>query len=252
MDVHAPHQSLHTWKDFWIHLGTITAGLLIAVALEQAVENLHHLHQRHQLEEDLRAEASKNILILDHNYRSIDNSMAWAWALRDSVNAMHASGGKIKLPYPPKPDPTQTVITMPSSSAWTTAQASALVDLLPRDEAKMYDRVYYELKLYSDVQLTRADQIREETFFLARFGPVTLAPLKPDLSLMSVDQLDQLSALLTNDLVASRGLRGRLDIECETEKAVVNGGKTEDDILNGLNASAAVNLRSTAHGCSSQ
>ena len=26
IDVHAPHGGLHTWKDFWIHLGTITWG----------------------------------------------------------------------------------------------------------------------------------------------------------------------------------------------------------------------------------
>ena len=109
MDVHAPHQPLHTWKDFWIHLGTITIGLLIAISLEQSVEGLHHLHQRHQLEEDLRAEAAKNILILDRNYRNLDTYMAWASTMRDIVNAMHASGGKTKLPYPPKPDLGQTI-----------------------------------------------------------------------------------------------------------------------------------------------
>ena len=48
LDVHIPHAT-HTWKDFWIHLGTITAGLLIAISLEQSVEKLHHLYQRHEL-----------------------------------------------------------------------------------------------------------------------------------------------------------------------------------------------------------
>jgi hypothetical protein len=251
LDVHMPHE-MHTWKGFWIHLGTITIGLLIAISLEQGVEGLHHLHQRHRLEEDLRAEAAKNIVILDHNYHNLDTYMAWASGLRDTVNAMHASGGKIKLPYPPRPDTARTNITMPSSSAWTTAQASALVDLLPREEAKMYDRVYYEMKLFSDVQDIRATASREETFFSARFGPVTLAPLKPDLSLMSVDQLDQFSALVTNDLVANRGLRGRLDILCAAEKAVANGGTTEDDVFNSLNASSAVVQKSPARDCSSQ
>jgi len=41
IDVHAPHGGLHTWKDFWIHLGTITLGLLIAISLEQSVEWVH-------------------------------------------------------------------------------------------------------------------------------------------------------------------------------------------------------------------
>ena len=59
IDVHVPHAT-HTWKDFWIHLGTIAAGLLIAIGLEQTVEKLHHLEQRHQLEEDLHAEGLRD------------------------------------------------------------------------------------------------------------------------------------------------------------------------------------------------
>ncbi|MGP8258790.1 MAG: hypothetical protein ACLQM6_02430 [Acidobacteriaceae bacterium] len=251
IDIHVP-QATHTWKDFCIHLGTITIGLLIAISLEQSVEWMHHLHQRHQLEEDLRAEAAKNIAILDGNYHKLDTSMAWESGLRDTVNAMHASGGKKKLPYPPTPDAAQTITTMPSSSAWTTAQASALVDLLPREEAKMYNRTYYELKLYEEAQTTRADTGREETYFLARFAPVTLAPLNPDLSRMSVDQLDQLSVLVTDYLVASRRLRSRFDVLCAAEKAVVNGGTTEDDVLSNLRASTAAIQISPAHDCSSQ
>ena len=251
LDIHVP-QATHTWKDFWIHLGTITIGLLIAISLEQSVEKLNHLHLRHQLEEDLRAEAVKNIAILDHNYHSIDNYMAWASGLRDTVNTMHASGGKKKLPYPPRPDIPLINLTSPSSSAWTTAQGSALVDLLPREEAKMYDRVYYELKLLGDVQVMRSDAGREETYFLARVAPVTLAPLQPDLSLMSVEQLDQFSALVTNDLVATRGLRNRLDVLCVAEKTVLSGSTSEDAILSNLKASTAVSQKTTAHDCSSQ
>src|ERR1035441_1129472 len=59
LDVHMPHAT-HTWKDFFIHLGTITAGLLIAIGLEQGVEKLHHVHHRHELEASLRAEGEMN------------------------------------------------------------------------------------------------------------------------------------------------------------------------------------------------
>jgi hypothetical protein len=45
-DVHAPHQIIHTWKDFLVHIGAITIGLLLAVGLEQTVEYVHHRHQR--------------------------------------------------------------------------------------------------------------------------------------------------------------------------------------------------------------
>ena len=39
LDVHAPHEAVHTWKDFFIHLATISVGLLVAVGLEQTVES---------------------------------------------------------------------------------------------------------------------------------------------------------------------------------------------------------------------
>jgi hypothetical protein len=41
LEVHAPHESIHTWKSFFIHIATIVIGLLIAVGLEQAVEAIH-------------------------------------------------------------------------------------------------------------------------------------------------------------------------------------------------------------------
>jgi hypothetical protein len=31
LDVHAPHEAVHTWRDFFIHIATIGLGLLIAV-----------------------------------------------------------------------------------------------------------------------------------------------------------------------------------------------------------------------------
>jgi hypothetical protein len=88
MDVHAPHEPLHTWRDFWIHLGTITIGLLIAISLEQSVEGLHHVHQRHQLEKDLRAEGERNIEIVAKDAQVLAATRAWELSLRKNVDAV--------------------------------------------------------------------------------------------------------------------------------------------------------------------
>ena len=45
MEVHPPDHPLRTWGDFWIHLGTITIGLLIALGLEATVEWAHRVHR---------------------------------------------------------------------------------------------------------------------------------------------------------------------------------------------------------------
>src|SRR5450631_552546 len=71
-DVHTPHDTVHSWKDFFIHIAIITIGLLIAVGIEQTVEAVHHLHQRHQLEHDLHEEAISNREIILHDLKLED------------------------------------------------------------------------------------------------------------------------------------------------------------------------------------
>src|ERR1700722_11574049 len=64
LDVHAPHESVRTWKDFFIHIATIAVGLLIALGLEQTVEYFHHRHQVSETREALRVEREQNHLRL--------------------------------------------------------------------------------------------------------------------------------------------------------------------------------------------
>ena len=72
LDVHPPHHAASTWRDFFIHIATIVIGLLIAVGLEQTVEAVHHSHQRHQLDEDLRIEAENNQHVIERDLHMLD------------------------------------------------------------------------------------------------------------------------------------------------------------------------------------
>lgn len=45
IDVHPPHQVIHTWREYLLHRSTIVLGLLIAIGLEQSVEALHRAHE---------------------------------------------------------------------------------------------------------------------------------------------------------------------------------------------------------------
>lgn len=60
LDVHPPEHGIHGVRDFAIHLMTITVGLLIALGLENAVEAMHHRHQRKEAEATLRQEIADN------------------------------------------------------------------------------------------------------------------------------------------------------------------------------------------------
>lgn len=71
MEVHPPEHAIHNWRDFFIHIGTITIGLLIAIGLEQTVEFVHHRHQRHTAERNLEREFTENRSILQENERQL-------------------------------------------------------------------------------------------------------------------------------------------------------------------------------------
>src|SRR6204780_622304 len=60
-DVHAPHESIQTWRGFFIHIATIVIGLLIAISLEQTVELFHHERQIATTRKALQLELALNV-----------------------------------------------------------------------------------------------------------------------------------------------------------------------------------------------
>ena len=60
LDVHPPHKRMHGIGDFFLHLFTITIGLLIALGLEGLVERHHNHELRTPAEANLRTEIREN------------------------------------------------------------------------------------------------------------------------------------------------------------------------------------------------
>jgi hypothetical protein len=60
LDVHPPHEPVRSWKDFLLHLLTITIGLFIALTLEAAVEAMHYRHIVRDARVNLRREIGEN------------------------------------------------------------------------------------------------------------------------------------------------------------------------------------------------
>lgn len=100
LDVHVPHPT-HSWKDFLIHIATISVGLLIAVGLEQGVEILHHRHQAARLEEDMRAEAAQNLRVMDSDFAGMVPMMAWTGSAMQAVRDAPLLRGIVTVVLPP-------------------------------------------------------------------------------------------------------------------------------------------------------
>jgi hypothetical protein len=237
LDVHPPHHAANTWRDFFIHIATIVLGLLIAVGLEQTVEYFHRGHQRHQLEDDLRSETLRQHKALQTDFHTFALERVWLLALRKDVDSMRASGGRLKLPYRPKPvadpdDPAHAplVVLWPSDAVWETAQASSLIPLLPRHQAEIYAGIARQHQLFS---LATNAWIMEQTNLIAfemQFHDGDPAGT-PDLSRMTPAQLDQYSAMLSRNIAMRDTVDNRCKIFDATVTAILDGATTREELL---------------------
>ena len=216
LDIHVP-QATHTWKDFWIHLGTITVGLLIAIGLEQGVEKLLHLEQGRQLESDLQQEALVNRGRIAMDEAALDSDMAWLLKLRRDVSALREGAPKQSFVYPERPEtypsnPNRSFVRLPYVTVWTTAQESNLIPLLPQERARNYASVHLEADLATNVLLGLQEvKWSELDKFELRFEDDLLSG-KPNVGKMTPAQLDEYVGVLGDVYLACRTTKRRVKV----------------------------------------
>jgi len=235
MEVHPPHAPLHGWRDFWIHLGTIAVGLLIAIALEQSVEWMHHLHQRHQLEEDFREEAAKNKDLIDQDEVYLKDSIAKLDAERKIAAEAKVMDGMVSFTLPGMDDKADYVA--PSRTVWSTAREGAVIDLLPSQEARMLSRVDYEGQQYEDSFGKFADLSVRLTTLAKEFSTV-----REDGSSawkMPVAQRDGLVELAAEYAALDEQVMQRLAYLQWADEEVLGGARDVDQMMRGMNRRAA-------------
>ena len=195
LDVHPPHHAANTWRDFLIHIATIVVGLLIAIGLEQSVEALHHHHQRHQLEADLRVEGIRNLRVGITTLQYCSWLAQWQSQQAQELDRAAAEGRTpAYLPPPPK---STGPFSRPSDAVWTVARTSGTLALLPRSVAERYVHHYWNVEVVAD-QLQRINELQSERTAVLDAAAIDL-PAGPlamhregasyDLSRMSKDQL---------------------------------------------------------------
>jgi hypothetical protein len=230
LDVHMPHAT-HTWKDFLIHLGTITAGLLIAISLEQSVEKLHHLHQRHELEASLRAEGEMNKKRAEADLARYDDEMTWMLGLHEDIGKMMATGGKANLPYRAIHETPLVVDGSPyygrslamMTAVWDTAGADNRLALLPDELAHGYSLLYHIRGERFAVLRSRASDVWDaQGAFEALFADIG-TPTTPVLTRMSTADLKQYDALVMQSFTAAGAAKEQLRLVYATDQAMLQG-----------------------------
>ena len=227
LDVHAPHESVHTWRDFLIHIATICVGLLIAIGLEQAVEAIHHRHQRHELEEQLHTEAEHNLALVYSNLDLLRGRLAFADASIVALNQAPVVNGRIQLKHPTRlGEAFRRGITQPSQTVWAVAKASGAVALLPEEEAQVYARLDYEAEILDRDQDFDRAEIKATSLKAARQGK---APEQfPSFTLAERDAL--LETL--GNISAQHRVRIILELnEAGACRGVLHGARSVDEMI---------------------
>jgi hypothetical protein len=137
LDVHAPHDAVHTWKSFFIHLVTIVIGLLIAVGLEQSVEWLHHRHQLREARRELSTELEANRRLLKANQ---DDLIKVQVALAQDMVILREHQ-KTHAPLSGPLDYSWEFWRTPDA-AWQTVKQNGTLSLMSYEEQKAYVFVY--------------------------------------------------------------------------------------------------------------
>jgi TolA-binding protein len=156
LDVHAPHEPIHGVRDFFLHLLTITVGLLIAVGIEGCVE----LHREHKLvreaRETMRDEIQHNsdqmksaVGKLDQQAAVMKKNIETLTRIQENPKDKAAREAQINADF--------SIIGL-RETAWKTAQTTGALSFMPYAQAQRYSDVYGTQKDFLDQQ----DKILED------------------------------------------------------------------------------------------
>lgn len=138
LDVHAPNESMHGWRDFLLHLTTITIGLLIALSLEGLVEWQHRRHLVHDAEASLHAEIKSNA---DNMGGVLTDLHKRQTMLEHDVSVLNYIAANGKYPKDKNMAVEIRIVTFDSVS-WKTAQSTEALSYMPYDLAQNYAAIY--------------------------------------------------------------------------------------------------------------
>jgi hypothetical protein len=221
LDVHTPQEAIRGWKSFFIHIATISIGLLIAIGLEQTVETLHHRHQLDELHESLRQDAQKLVedsaKVVAGESQRFDRLTARASQIKAAIDSRQP------VASPPAVQP-GAAWDVPDSPAWRAAKSSGLLSLMPQGEIKIYGEVDFilaEIQMAYQARLLAAKRRRDFEYEFDRDGALDLSLARPDdlrryLVLIidersAVDAFQRWSAEIGR--VESKILQGELNLE---------------------------------------
>ena len=153
MEIHPPHPAAHSFKDFLIQLGTITAGVLIALSVESVREWNHYRTLVTEAREMIRRELAdkKEVEGILNGIPERQKSLVASIQLADEMLA--------------KKEPTAHQLNLRfeladlGTASWQTADRTGALAHMDYAEVQKYARLYSHQDLYAQRQRLAVDQL---------------------------------------------------------------------------------------------
>ena len=160
LEVHPAHHAASSWKEFFIHIATIVLGLLIAIALEQAVEYFHHRGEVAEVREELRREREAN----KDSFKS--ETTHWRWETAELENNLMVLAYLQKHPGTPDEKLPGSLVWFHASAsstqaAWDASKTSGVTSLMNREEVEQYEDTYNQLRKIDDARSLAYDAMND-------------------------------------------------------------------------------------------
>jgi hypothetical protein len=147
MDLHPPGGPVRSVKDFFVHIGIVTLGILIALGLEQIVEARHRANLAKIAVAGFRKE-------LEYDETQVKEVQAKIPELQGKIDrAISAlSAAPIAGAAPESIDYPGFSLDVISTASWDTAIATQALNELPFDAVSRYAQAYGTLRLFAEFE----------------------------------------------------------------------------------------------------
>ena len=172
LDVHPPHEAVRGWRDFFIHLITITIGLVIALSLEGCVEWRHHRNLVHEAESGLRIEIRGNAKEVEGAIEDLQKEQAF---LKQDVAVLNRIIADPKTPNRENMTINFRVRTF-NDVSWRTAQATGAFSYMPYIQAQEYADIYDQ---QDEIDIAERQAVRDSVLGVAPFLNLKAGDVNP-------------------------------------------------------------------------
>jgi hypothetical protein len=204
LEVHPPNEPVHGWRDFLIHLATITIGLLIALSLEGCVEFWHHRSLVHEAEASMQIEIDANARELQN---ALDDVRKEQDFLKKDIEVMKRVIANPKVPNNEEMRVDFRIRTFADVS-WKTAESTGALSYMPYERAQEYAKIY---GAQNEIREAEHQAIRDTVLSIAPFLNSKKGDVNPsgEEAVKIVDRLQ----VLQGQLIFLENLIRRLDDE---------------------------------------